>query len=527
MTKIQNPILPGFHADPSICRVGDDFYIATSTFEWFPGVRIHHSKDLVHWQHVASPLDRLSQLDMKGNMNSGGIWAPCLSYHDNQFYLIYTDVKQWHGAYKDSHNYLVTAPTINGPWSEPVYLNSSGFDPSLFHDEDGRKWFMNMIWDYRKGNHPFAGIVLQEYSHAEQRLIGPVKKIYDGTDIQLTEGPHIYKKDDYYYLFVAEGGTQYEHAETVARSKHIEGPYETDPHYPLITADQKPHLPIQKTGHGSLVDTPGGEWYFVHLGGRPLKGKYCTLGRETFIQEIRWTADGWPRLTDGSQSPALEVDAPSLPLHPFDPEPTIDHFDDDRLFPKWWNSLRIPIDQTWLSLTERPGHLRLKGMESLSSLHSQALLARRQTAFHCSFETSVDYEPEYFQHMGGMTVFYDTEDHVYLHLTHHEIKGRSLQIIRTVKGEYDEVLPSPQKVTATGPVKLKGVITFDRLQWFYQDQDMDDFKPIGPVFDVTHMSDDSADDVRFTGTFIGLVTQDLSGARKPCDFDYFRYEQHD
>ncbi|REJ13534.1 MAG: glycoside hydrolase 43 family protein, partial [Paenibacillaceae bacterium] len=175
MKTIHNPVLRGFNPDPSILRVGDDYYIATSTFEWFPGVQIHHSRDLRHWRLAARPLERRSQLDMLGNPDSGGIWAPCLSYADGLFHLVFTDVKSHVGPFKDTHNYLVTAPSIEGPWSEPIYLNSSGFDPSLFHDDDGRKWLVNMIWDYRKGKNKFAGIALQEYSPEQKRLVGPIR----------------------------------------------------------------------------------------------------------------------------------------------------------------------------------------------------------------------------------------------------------------------------------------------------------------------------------------------------------------
>src|SRR5512136_193140 len=161
MNTITNPILTGFNPDPSILRVGDEYFIATSTFQWFPGVQIHYSRDLSHWKLVAHPLTRLSQLNMIGNLDSGGIWAPCLSWSDGLFYLIYTDMKHWRGHYRDAHNYLVTAPTITGPWSEPIFLNSSGFDPSLFHDDDGRKWLVNMLWDYlaRERADGFVGIV--------------------------------------------------------------------------------------------------------------------------------------------------------------------------------------------------------------------------------------------------------------------------------------------------------------------------------------------------------------------------------
>ena len=204
---IQNPILTGFHPDPSICRNGEDYYIAVSTFEWFPGVGIYHSKDLKNWRLVSRPLNRISQLNMMGNPDSGGIWAPALSYSDGKFWLIYTDVKVTDGQWKDCHNYLVTCDTIDGEWSEPIHMNSSGFDPSLFHDGDGRKYFVNMMWDHRTNSHPFYGIVLQEYNPKEEKLTGKKEVIFKGTDVRLTEAPHLYKINGYYYLLTAEGGT--------------------------------------------------------------------------------------------------------------------------------------------------------------------------------------------------------------------------------------------------------------------------------------------------------------------------------
>ena len=287
-----NPILRGFNADPSICRKGEDFYIATSTFEWFPGVQIYHSKDLVNWKLVKRPLERVSQLDMKGNPNSCGIWAPCLSYSDNKFWLIYTDVKSFDGYAKDSHNYLVTCDTIDGEWSEPIYINSSGFDPSLFHDDDGKKYFINMLWDHRGYNYAhnnFAGIVLQEYDPVKKKLVGECKNIYLGTKIKLTEGPHLYKRNGYYYLLTAEGGTKYEHSVTIARSKNILGPYELHPENPILTAVHNPENYLQKSGHASMVPYNDEKWFMAHLTGRPLTERGdCPLGRETALQEIYW-----------------------------------------------------------------------------------------------------------------------------------------------------------------------------------------------------------------------------------------------
>ena len=181
--KIINPILKGFNPDPSICRVGEDYYIATSTFEWFPGVQIHHSKDLKNWQLIKHPVERESQINMRGNSDSGGVWAPALSYSDGKFWLIYSNVKVVEGdVFKDVNNYLITCDTIDGEWSDPIYLNSSGFDPSLFHDEDGKKYLVNMVWDYRSYNHRFYGISLQEYDHKKQKLIGDSKIIFKGTE---------------------------------------------------------------------------------------------------------------------------------------------------------------------------------------------------------------------------------------------------------------------------------------------------------------------------------------------------------
>ncbi len=301
---IRNPILRGFNPDPSICRAGDDYYIATSTFEWYPGVQIHHSRDLVNWRLIKRPLDRASQLDMRGNPDSGGVWAPCLSFADGLFWLVYSDVKRLDGNFKDVHNYIVTAPAIEGPWSDPAYVNSSGFDPSLFHDDDGRKWFLNMLWNHVSsgvgGNpkHPsFAGILLQQYDPATQRLVGPAKNVFAGSPHGLVEGPHLFKRDGFYYLTTAEGGTGYDHAVTMARARSIDGPYELHPDVHLITAKDAPEARLQRAGHGQLVETPHGEVYHTHLCSRPLPGlRRSPLGRETALQKCRWDPDGWLRL---------------------------------------------------------------------------------------------------------------------------------------------------------------------------------------------------------------------------------------
>ncbi|MEI2393780.1 glycoside hydrolase family 43 protein [Paenibacillus phytohabitans] len=522
-TLIHNPILRGFHPDPSICRAGEDYYIATSTFEWFPGVRIHHSRDLVNWRPLTYALTRKSQLNMEGDPDSGGVWAPCLTYDDGLFYLIYTDVKSRQGAFKDTPNYLVTAGNIEGPWSEPIYLNSSGFDPSLFHDDDGRKWLVNMLWDHRTGNNSFAGIVLQEYSATEQRLTGPVIPIYKGTEMKLTEGPHLYRKDGWYYLITAEGGTQYNHAVTVARSKQIEGPYETAPNHPLLTSAGNRELELQKAGHASLVHTHTDEWYMVHLCGRPVKDHYCNLGRETAIQRCEFTADGWLALVGGGNAPALTVPGPDIPEHRFSAPAPRDDFDAPQLDVRW-NTLRVPAEEAWLSLQERPGYLRLRGRESMSSMHRQSLVALRQQAFSCSAETAIEFEPQHFQQMAGLIVYYDTKDYLYLRITHDETLGKCVGIIRSRDGVYEDTLTADIALPPGASVALKVVIDWEFAQFYYRAGESD-WEKIGGPMEIYHLSDDFPAYIRFTGTFIGMCVQDLSGTLRAADFDYFEYRE--
>lgn len=524
MSLIQNPILRGFHPDPSILCVGDDYYIATSTFEWFPGVQIYHSKDLVRWELIAHPLSRRSQLDMIGEDNSCGVWAPCLSYDNGTFYLIYTDVKSFIGTFKDTHNYLVTAQNIQGPWSDPVYLNSSGFDPSLFHDRDGRKYLVNMLMDHTSFTGKFAGIVLQEYSVSEQKLVGPVHNIFRGTPAGLTEGPHLYYHDGYYYLMTAEGGTGYDHAITVARSRNLTGPYETDPQLHLLTTRHQPWYPIQKAGHGSLIHAANGRWYVAHLCGRPVgTERRCILGRETSLQEVIWK-DGWLRLADQTNCPSEQLVIPDTDAVPASRDLHED-FDSDT-----WSlhlqTLRIPLEER-ASLTERRGWLRLTGAESLNSRFTQSLLAHRQQDFYCQAETKLDFHPENFQQMAGLTYFYNTQCYYYLYLSRDEHLGRVLSLLCCDLGRGTLPLGVGIPVPGDGPVWLR-LTTRKETAQFSWSSDGSHFTDIGTPLDATILSDDyfeTAGHGMFTGAFLGICCQDLSGQKLPAYFDYFDYKE--
>lgn len=524
---IKNPVLRGFNPDPSILRVGDDYYIATSTFEWFPGVQIHHSRDLVNWELITRPLNRVSQLDLRGIGASQGIWAPCLTYDNGTFYLIYTVVNSFYVKMYDTPNYLVTTADIRGEWSEPVYLNSYGFDPSLFHDEDGRKYIVSMVTDHRVTKRYRGHLVIQEYSAEEQKMIGEVVTIYASQDTYL-EGPHIYKRGGYYYLFAADTGTGEGHGQSMLRARELFGPYEAYKGNSLMTSRDNPDLPLQKAGHGDLVETPNGEWYMVHLCGRPLENrtekgerKY-TLGRETALQKVEWTEDGRLRLANGSVLPDTEVEAPDLPLHPFPVKPARDHFDGAELDISF-QSLRVPLDATFYSLSERPGYLRLYGREGLGSKFRQSLIARRWEEHRFTAAAALEFEPSSFKQMAGLILIYDTQNYYYLHVTHHEDLGRCISILSAVNNSYLEpagYVPLPDNAKR---ILLRAEVDYDKLQFSYSVDGEDGYEVIGPVLDASTLSDEACQEGWFTGSFAGICCQDLTGFRQPADFDYFEY----
>ncbi|MEO6079185.1 MAG: glycoside hydrolase family 43 protein [Steroidobacteraceae bacterium] len=535
---ISNPILPGFNPDPSIVRVGDDYYIATSTFEWYPGVQIHHSRDLVNWRLLSHPLDRLELLDMRGNPDSCGIWAPCLTFADGLFWLVYTDVKRHEGSFKDTHNYVTTCATIEGRWSDPVYLNSSGFDASLFHDEDGRKWLVNMQWEYHPGRHAFNGILLQEYDHVAGRLVGPVRNIFRGTELRLTEGPHIYRRNGYYYLLTAEGGTGYTHAVTMARSRQLAGPYEVDPIKHIVTAKDSPQALLQRAGHGDWVETQNGEIYIVHLCGRPLSLhsnsdlQRCPLGRETAIQKAHWTQDGWLRLANGGNTPDLQTPAPDLPPHPWPQAQAITRFDSDRL-PVDFQWLRLPWDESLFSLRARPGRLRLFGAESFGSWFRQALIARRQQAFCFTATTRLTFEPDTLQQAAGLICYYSAQKFHYLNITCNDAGKKYLSVISCLAEERfnlaypvesAQYIPLPRGEA----VWLRAEVNFAALRFAWS-LDGERWSTHEGVLDYSLLSDESGRGYSksFTGAFVGMACHDISGRRQPADFEFFEYVERD
>jgi xylan 1,4-beta-xylosidase len=509
--NLRNPVLPGFEPDPSILRVGDDYYIATSTFEWYPGVRLHHSKDLVTWRPIGGALRTREQLDLRGVPDSGGIWAPCLSYADGLIHLVYTVVDSYAEGWKDIPNYVVTAPSIEGPWSAPTYLHGRGWDASLFHDEDGRSWLVNMIYDWRLERPGFAGIEIQEYDRAARELLGAPHTIFTGTDAGVTEGPHLYRRDGWYYLVVAEGGTGVEHQVTVARSRELLGPYEVDPQGAALTAKHDRTLPFQKAGHGCLVETPTGDWYMAHLTARPYRdgADRCVLGRETAIQRVEWSEDGWPRVPGGvpvSDVPVASVDVRTPAASSSAPD-----------FAGEWSTLRRPASPDWI--TFGGSQVVIGGGQSPTGRRAPSLLAHRVTERVCELRASLKFAPTSPDDLAGIAGYYNTRNWHFVYLTADE-DALCIKALSCVAGKL--TAHDARKDVARGEdVELS--VAFDgpvlRLE------------PLGVEVDATTLSDEHADEIvdgvvrtfGFTGAMVGLWVMDLSGTGTSAHFSRVSY----
>ena len=533
---IRNPILPGFRPDPSICRVGGDYYIATSTFEWYPGVEIHHSTDLVTWQLVARPLNRAALLDMRGNPDNCGIWAPCLSHADGRFWLVYTNVRRHEGDLKDAPNFITTCETVDDEWSDPWFVNASGFDPSLFHDDDGRKWFVNMRWNHRgpgSGCNPahdsFDGILLQEWS-PEEGLIGEPVEIYCGTSRGLTEAPHLFKRNGWYYLTTAEGGTVYDHAVTLARSRDIRGPYETHPDKHILTAAHAPDSPIQRVGHGQVVETPEGLTYHTFLMGRPIAGpdgtgRFCPLGRETGIEQMEWRDDDWLYPASGSPVPRAEVPAPGGTVAPQAAPVRIEHRFEEPDLPMEFQWLRTPEPDRLFRL--EPGALVLIGRESWGSWFEQSLVARRQEHHRYAAEADLAFAPRTYQQAAGLFTYYNRSKFHGLVLTHEPGIGPCLRIVSCLGDHPDGALSwSGDRVpVAAGPLSLRVEVDHAHQQFFWRQGE--DWQSIGGALDASLISDEGGrgeDHSGFTGAFVGMHCMDLTGGTAEARFSRFLYD---
>ena len=446
----KNPIIPGYNPDPSICRVGSDYYIVNSTFEFFPGVPVYHSKNLVNWELTGYCLDRRSQLELEDCRNSGGIYAPTIRYHKGMFYMITTNVT-------DKGNFVVHTEDINSEWSEPAWIDQGGIDPSLFFDDDDKCYYCSTgIIDGVRGIvafeiNPLTGVILSEK-----------KLISEGCGGQCPEGPHIYKKDGWYYLMIAEGGTEYAHRETIQRSHNVYGPYEACPDNPVISHKEYKKSEIQATGHADLLEDENGNWWLVFLGIRRFSHALLhNLGRETFLAKVEWE-DGWPIINRGvgKLEDTVEISLPKMQMIPKSP---IYSFAQDKLDMAFL-TLRNP-DSDMYELDQNKGVLKLALKNvTLKEQASPAYVALRQR--HQDYQAGVQmrFTPGNEQECAGIAVMQSNEYHIRFE-KYLEGEQESVRVISCVGGK-DDVIASCK--VPKGDMILKIVACGQKADFCYQ-----------------------------------------------------------
>jgi xylan 1,4-beta-xylosidase len=516
MATYQNPILPGFYPDPSVCRVGEDYYLVTSSFEYFPGVPVFHSRDLIHWRQLGHALDRPSQLNLDGILPSKAIWAPTIRYHQGTFYMITTFVDNQ----GEQHNFYVTAQDPAGPWSDPVWLEGApGIDPSLLFDDDGKVYYTgNRVPPEGQIHAKNMDIWISELDVATGKLIGEKKSLWQGAlkVAHAQESPHLYKIGDYYYLMIAEGGTGFTHAVTIARSEHVYGPYEGYKGNPILTHR---HLgreaAIVNVGHADIFDTQDGDWWMVCLASRPYGGYYRNLGRETFLVPVKWE-EGWPVVNPGKGIVEAVMPAPKLPAHPFPAVSGFDPFDGERLADTW-NFLRTPRGDFW-SLNERPGYLRLRlKPETLADYANPAFVCRRQQHMSFSARTVMEFAPQAEGEAAGMALLQNA--HYQFRMVYGMFSGeRSLRLMERRGGE-DKLLAS---VSFDANRLFLKVEAREQAYSFYYSLDGAEWLTLFTDADGTILSTDVAGG--FVGAYMGLyATSHGQSNSNAADFDWFEY----
>ena len=516
----QNPILKGFYPDPSICRVGDDYYMVTSSFEYFPGVPIFHSKDLVNWQQIGHVLNRSSQLNLAGIHPSGGIFAPTIRYHKGTFYMITTLITNRNNT---GVNFYVTAKSPSGPWSEPYLLKDApGIDPSLFFDDDGKVYYTgNRTPDDKPVGSKYRQIWIQELDTLKKQLVGEVTVAIEEGALHgsiVAESPHMYKKDGFYYIMIAEGGTGIDHAVTIFRSKNILGPYEINKKNPIIThRNLGKEYPIACVGHADFVETQYGEWWMVLLGVRTYGGFHYNLGRETFLTPIAWEND-WPIVNPGVGKIQFEERRPNLPVFTAKKENTFDDFNTDTL-QYYWNFLRTPNSNFW-SLKDKKGYLSLQlRPNTLVDLENPSFIGRRQQDTSFFAETKMVFEPANKNESAGLVVMMNNNFHFRVEkILENDITY--IQLTRRHAGKED--LIGKSSVLKDEEIVI-GVKAIGQNYSFYYVQNN---KTVFLTQNIDGRTLSRVNTGGFTGTYIGLYSSSNGFTSKnKAYFDWLNYQQ--
>mgnify|MGYP005833901315 CR=1 FL=1 len=500
--KYTNPVIPGFHPDPSVCKKGEDYYLVTSSFEYFPGVPVFHSRDLIHWEQIGHCLTRRSQLDLEGAPCAGGIFAPTLRYHNGLFYMITTNVS-------GRGNFYVTAKDPAGEWSDPVWVDEGFFDPSLLFDDDGKVYYTR-----RQGE----SIVQAEIDINTGKLLTDLRVVREGMCSPDVEGPHLYKINGMYYMMCAEGGTRRGHMETIGRSTSPWGPFQPCPHNPILTHRNYTSEPIRDTGHAELVEAHDGSWWAFFLGTRHYEYDGLThLGRETFLTPVTWTEDGWPVVNEGKPIKLEMVCKAALkPESRKQVEPVRDNFD-SRSLRLCWNYIRNPVEENY-SLSERPGFLRLWGAQhKLEDSAVVTFLGRRQTQFVCTISALLEFTPESENEEAGLAV--------YMSSTHHYAMGvrkQEDQRVVFVRKRVDDLRSEHiEHIPGNGAVTLQ--IDADERKYYFSYSVGGEMKELSTGI-AKYISAELAGG--WNGVMMGMYASgNGKKSNSPVDFDWFDYSE--
>ncbi len=531
--QASNPIIKGYNADPSICRVGSNYYLATSSSEYFPGIPIYQSKDLVSWKMIGHALDRPSQLNLSNVDCTKGVFAPTLRYHEGIYYIISTLTGVPVG--KPAGNFIVTAKNPADPWSDPVWLpEAQGIDPSLFFDDDGKVYYQGNYSPQAKKWNNHRNLWVQEFDVKNMKLIGKKVDIIEGSDfyqkgnidggikegVDFFEAPHLYKKDGKYYLIAGHGGTFQNHAVSVWRSDHVFGPYELNPANPILTHRDLPaNHSITSTGHADLVQTQTGEWWMVYLARRPYGGNIHILGRETFLSPVDWSG-AWPIVnSNGNEGRAeMSVQKPNLKEKKWNSEKIKDEFKGKPLDLRW-TFIRTP-HSIWWSLTERKGFLRMQlRSEMISEIVNPSFIGRRQESPDCSSTVKMEFVPSSDKEEAGLVVERDKDN--YIRFTLGKETGRKvLRLIQRSGANPEDVVIAKSDVNS-GSIYLK--ISSEGVYYtFSYSANGNDWILLKGKMDGSFLG--MPDAGRFTGTFIGMyASANGEASNNHVDFDWFEY----
>ncbi len=504
--QFQNPILKGFNPDPSVCRVGDDYYLATSSFGWFPGMPVYHSKDLVNWELIGHGLTRPSQLNLNGIKDEKGIWAVTIRYHEGLFYLITT-------CSDCGGNFYITAKDPAGEWSDPVWLKDApGIDPSLFWDEDGTCYYTGNTWDFKKDWPSQCAVWAQKLDLKQQKLVGERKNLTYGyaNNAAYAEGPHLYKIDKNYLLLMSEGGSSLNHAISAHHGNTVLGNFTADKVNPVLSHRQLGEdYPWQTIGHGDLVQLPNGDWWSVVLGTRNIKNQ-VKLTRETFLCKVKFE-NGTPIFNPGFGKVLTEQERPNLPWTPVKQEAERDEFDAAELSLKW-HTVRTP-NKEFYHVSKGKLSLNLLPTTADSLMHSSMLIQRiKDTRYTATAKLS--FQTNKINEQAGL-ILHRTNNSYYMLLKE---KSR-IVLIKKFAQKKEEIASFPYDKTEV----FLSVDADDLNLQFSFGASPDTMTKIGGIQDLVVLAEGNGN--KFNGPGIGMyATGNGKKSSNKAVFDRFEYK---